>query len=181
MIELPKHLGGSEGETHVDEGTLDFIIRAAGITSMVDVGCGPGGMVSLALSKGLKAAGVDGDFTLQRNVPVHLHDFTTGHVDLKRVYDLCWCVEFVEHVEEKYMDNYMKVFQQCRFVLMTHAFPGQGGHHHVNERPSQYWIDKMAEAGFVFELEMTKRIRQASTMKMFFVRQHGLFFRNERI
>ena len=33
---------------------------------MVDVGCGPGGMVELALSKGLQAAGIDGDFTLQR-------------------------------------------------------------------------------------------------------------------
>ena len=27
---LPPHLGGSEGETHVDTGTLDFIVQATG-------------------------------------------------------------------------------------------------------------------------------------------------------
>jgi cyclopropane fatty-acyl-phospholipid synthase-like methyltransferase len=179
--ELPPHLGGSEGETHIDEGALNFIIGATGSTSMVDVGCGPGGMVEYALSKGMKAAGIDGDFTIARRIPVHIHDFTTGHVDLNRQYDLCWCVEFVEHIEEQYMDNFIKVFQQCRFVMMTHAFPGQGGHHHVNEKPSEYWVQKMSEAGFIFELDMTKAIRHASTMKQFFIRQHGLFFRNGRI
>ena len=180
-IDLPAHLGGSEGETHIDEGTLNFIIGATGSTSMVDVGCGPGGMVDLALRKGLKARGIDGDYLLNRTVPVHIHDFTKGTVKLDQVYDLCWCVEFVEHVEEQYLDNFIQVFQQCKFVMMTHAFPGQGGHHHVNEKSSQYWIDKLTEAGFIFEPQMTDTIRRVSTMKQFFIRQHGLFFRNGRI
>lgn len=180
-MNLPEHLGGSEGETHIDNGALSFIIGAAGIKSMVDVGCGPGGMVELARSKGIDAYGIDGDFTIQRKVPCHLHDFTTGHVDLGRTFDLCWCVEFVEHVEEKYMDNFIKVFQQCKYVMMTHAYPGQGGHHHVNEQPTQYWIDTLNKAGFVFEEDMTKHIRQLSTMKQKYIRTHGLFFKNGRI
>lgn len=180
-MNLPEHLGGSEGETHIDSGALNFIIGATGIQSMVDVGCGPGGMVELARSKGLVATGIDGDFTIQRTVPCHIHDFTQGHVDLGRIYDLCWCVEFVEHVDEQYADNFIKVFQQCRFLMMTHAFPGQGGHHHVNEQPSQYWITKLEEAGFIFEEDMTKYIRQASTMKQRYIRTHGLFFKNGRI
>lgn len=180
-MNLPEHLGGHENETHIDDGALEFIIRATGAKSMVDVGCGPGGMVELALSKGLNAAGIDGDFTLKRNVPCHLHDFTVGHVDLGRNYDICWCVEFVEHVEEQYMDNYIRVFQQCRYLMMTHAFPGQTGHHHVNEQVSQYWIDKLTQAGFIFEIEMTKAIRRASSMKAPYIRQHGLFFKNGRI
>lgn len=181
MNQLPDHLGGSEGETHVDEGTLDFIIQATGAKTMVDVGCGPGGMVQLANSKGMRAIGIDGDFTIQRTIPHFIHDFTTGHVDLKQVFDLCWCVEFVEHVEEQYMQNFIKVFQQCRFLMMTYAVPGQGGHHHVNEQPTEYWIKHLTDAGFVFELEMSKAIRHASTMKQRYIRQHGLFFRNGRI
>jgi cyclopropane fatty-acyl-phospholipid synthase-like methyltransferase len=179
--ELPGHLGGSEGETHIDSGALKFIMGAAGISSMVDVGCGPGGMVEYARSIGLRAEGIDGDWTVPRNIKVHLHDFTTGTVDLKEVFDLCWCVEFVEHVEEQYMMNYIKVFQQCRFVMMTHAFPGQGGHHHVNEQPTEYWIDRMTKAGFIFEPQMTDQIRKVSTMKQGFIRTHGLFFRNGRV
>lgn len=178
---LPAHLGGSENITHLDEGALNFILGATGAKSMVDVGCGPGGMVELALKKGMKAVGIDGDFSLHRNIPFHLHDFSMGYVNLGEVYDLCWCVEFVEHVEERFMDNYFKVFQQCRFVMMTHAFPGQGGHHHVNEQPTKYWIDKMTEAGFIFEPQMTDSIRRVSTMKEMFIRQHGLFFRNGRV
>ena len=178
---LPEHLGGSEGETHIDEGALKFIIGAAGVKSMLDVGCGPGGMVHYARTQGMLAWGVDGDSTLERTVPVHIHDFTTGPVALKRTFDLCWCVEFVEHVEEKYMDNYIQAFQACKFLMMTHAYPGQGGHHHVNEQDTPYWIDKLTQAGFIFEREMTAHIRHASTMKQRYVRQHGLFFKNGRI
>lgn len=180
-MKLPEHLGGSEGETHIDEGALKFIIGATGASSMLDVGCGPGGMVHYAHTQGMLAWGVDGDTTLERRVPVHIHDFTTGPVALKRKFDLCWCVEFVEHVEEKYMDNYIQAFQACKFLMMTHAYPGQGGHHHVNEQDTPYWIDKLTQAGFIFEREMTAHIRHASTMKQRYVRQHGLFFRNGRI
>jgi len=180
-MNLPEHLGGSEGETHIDEGALKFIISATGAKSMLDVGCGPGGMVHYARTQGMLAWGVDGDSLLKRTVPVHIHDFTTGPVALKRTFDLCWCVEFVEHVEEKYMDNYIQAFQACKFLMMTHAYPGQGGHHHVNEQDTPYWMEKLTQAGFIFEREMTAHIRHASTMKQRYVRQHGLFFKNGRI
>lgn len=182
MNQLPEHLGGSEGETHIDEGALKFIMNATEIKSMLDVGCGPGGMVQHARSVGIQAFGVDGDNTIDRgNLPVFIHDFTTGPVPLKRTFDLCWCVEFVEHVEEKYMDNFMSAFQSCKYVMMTHAYPGQGGHHHVNEQDTPYWLDKMAKAGFIFEPKMTDYIRHASTMKQRYIRQYGLFFKNGRI
>lgn len=179
---LPSHLGGSEGETHIDQGALKFIVAATGATSMLDVGCGPGGMVQLARNLGVQAFGVDGDNTLDRgNLPVFIHDFTTGPVPLKRTFDLCWSVEFVEHVEERYMQNYIQAFQACKFLMMTYAYPGQGGHHHVNEQNTPYWIEKLTQAGFIFELEMTAHIRRVSTMEQNFVRQHGLFFKNGRI
>ena len=31
---------------------------------------------------------------------------------------------------------------------MTHAVPGQAGHHHVNCQPSDYWIDLIAQRGY---------------------------------
>lgn len=183
---LPPHLGGSEGETHIDQGALQFIVNATsgmgGVRSMLDVGCGPGGMVDLARKLGIQSFGVDGDTTINRGtLPVFIHDFTTGPVPLKRTFDLCWSVEFVEHVEEKYMDNFIQAFQACRFLMMTYAYPGQGGHHHVNEQDTPYWIDKMTQAGFIFEPQMTDGIRRASTMKQRYIRQHGLFFKNGRI
>jgi len=31
---------------------------------------------------------------------------------------------------------------------MTHAVPGQAGHHHVNCQPAEYWVEKLATRGF---------------------------------
>ena len=181
-IILPLHLGGHENRTNIDAGAFQFIKGAASITSMVDVGCGPGGMVKYAIDNGVEAKGIDGDFSIKTNLPIHIHDFTQGYVQLDKIYDLCWCVEFVEHVEEQFIENFIKVFQQCRFLLMTHAIPGQGGHHHVNEQPYYYWVKKMTEAGFIFEPQVTNMIKQHSTMsKPSFIELNGLFFRNGRI
>ena len=53
MTHLPQHLGGHENETHIDDGALSYFIENFDVKSMVDIGCGPGGMVDLAKRKGL--------------------------------------------------------------------------------------------------------------------------------
>jgi 2-polyprenyl-3-methyl-5-hydroxy-6-metoxy-1,4-benzoquinol methylase len=55
--DLPPHLGGHDNETHLDSGVLDYMIKKYKIESYLDVGCGPGGMVELAASKGLRVMG----------------------------------------------------------------------------------------------------------------------------
>jgi hypothetical protein len=45
---LPEHLGGHLNKTHVDEGALDFLIENFDIATMLDIGCGTGGMLDLA-------------------------------------------------------------------------------------------------------------------------------------
>ena len=64
-MELEAHLGGHQGKTHTDEGTLRWAISKLGIKSMLDIGCGPGGMVELANKMGVDAHGLDGDYTLK--------------------------------------------------------------------------------------------------------------------
>ena len=58
---LEEHLGGHNGVTHLDEGALRWAISTLKIESMLDVGCGPGGMVELAEWYGLDSHGIDGD------------------------------------------------------------------------------------------------------------------------
>ena len=65
-MKLPNHLGGHLNKTHVDEGSLTWIINTFNIKSFLDVGCGTGGMVELSESKGIKSLGIDGDHTLKR-------------------------------------------------------------------------------------------------------------------
>jgi len=186
MTQLPSHLGGHENETHIDRGALRYLIDNLEIKSVVDIGCGLGGMIQCCLNEGIEdVIGLDGDFTIERPDQIALrtaiHDFTTGPYHLDKIYDLAWTVEFVEHVEEKYMQNFIDVFKQCKYVLMTHAFPGQPGHHHVNCQHADYWLNVMEKNGFEPRPYTLQNVRAASTMKERYVRQQSLFFKNGRI
>lgn len=180
---LPIHLGGHQDETHIDDGALTVFIDKFDIKSYLDIGCGPGGMVDLASSKGLKVLGVDGDFTLQRNVSENylLHDYTNGPANVEGTWDLGWSCEFLEHVEERYMDNYMDTFLKCKRIVVTHAFPGQGGHHHVNEQNPDYWFHQFGRRGFLLDMPTTDEVRKASTMAQRYIRTSGLVFFNSNL
>lgn len=159
------------------------------ITTMLDIGCGPGGMVNLAREMGIQAVGIDGDYTVKRDGDYFvIHDYTVGDSPYNKSVDFAWSCEFVEHVEEKYIPNYIKDFQKAKYVIMT--FSESQGHHHVNVKNQEYWVDVFESYGFKFDNETTKIIRSKSTMnttgkfannfKKHFVKNTGLFFINEK-
>ena len=182
---VPMHLGGSEDFVHTDEGALDFLIKTYDIKSYLDIGCGPGWMVRLAQEKGLDAYGVDGDFSV--TVPEEIkdrhfiHDFSTGPwipppEKTRKKFDLAWTVEFVEHVEARYISNFVAPMQNCKYIVMTHAFPNQPGHHHVNCRLEDYWIGVFAANGFKYNHKMSIEMRKCSSMAKGFMARTGMFF-----
>ena len=178
-MKLPEHLGRGEGKeplTHIDGGALRLLKNKFDLKSMIDVGCGSGGMVQLALDLGIDAIGVDGDWSFERDVPFALHDYEKGSFVPDREFDLCYSCEFVEHVWEKYRQNFFDTFKSAKYLLITHAPPGQGGHHHVNEQLAEYWIDALNQDGWEYDETTTMEVRKASTMRMFFMRENGLFF-----
>ena len=179
---LPDHLGGHMGRCHIDHGALDWIKKTFDIGSILDIGCGTGGMVEYAYDTfQMEGLGIDGDGSIQRRAPTVVHDYTKGslHVDNKS-FDLAWSVEFLEHVEEQYIDNFMATFEMAKYALVTAAPPGTDGHHHVNCQPQGYWIDVFEKHGWKYDYEATMAVRQMSTMGRDFMRDNGLFFvRNE--
>lgn len=176
---LPPHLGGQNGKSWTDDGALE-VMWNLGCRKIIDVGCGLGGQVKLAESLGWESYGVDGDWTvLPKETNFILNDYTEGSPVITEAVDLVWCVEFLEHVEEKFMDNYMKTFKdsQAKYLIITHAVPGQGGHHHVNCQDKDYWFDAFGKHGFIYDRELTNQIREASTMKKPFIARTGLVFK----
>lgn len=182
---LPEHLGGHENETHLDEGALNYAIETFGIKSMLDIGCGPAGMVELAHNKGLEVLGVDGDFNVKRPDSVKdkivIHDYYTGPYIPPKQFDLGWSVEFVEHIDWFKMQNFLETFQHCKYIIMTHALPGQPGHHHVNCQVAEYWWGAMNAFGFELLVNESNEMRRKSTMSARYVRQQGYLFKNGRI
>jgi len=179
-IRLGHHLSGHSNKTWVDQGAFKKILEIIKVKTMIDVGCGPGGMVKYCRSLGLNAYGVDGDDSIPREIDdnFYLHDYTKGPFNIKLNFDLCWCVEFLEHVEEKYINNYFDTFKKCRYVFCTFAPSGKRGYHHVNTKDQEYWIKIFNKFDFKFENEKSNLIRQSSTIDKNFVRNYGLLFKN---
>ena len=131
------HLGGHFNIAHIDRGALKFMQNKLGCQSLIDIGCGPGDNVRAARKMGYQAMGIDGDKELIENGwssidDLTIHDYTMGTFNTEKQFDVAWCVEFLEHVEEKYQKNYMNTFQKCKYVVCTAAEPGEPGWHHVN-------------------------------------------------
>lgn len=88
---------------------------------------------------------------------------------LSQKFDWILSLEVGEHIpiefEQNFLDNLDK--HSCKGVILSWAIPGQGGHHHVNNRPSQYIIDQMAKRGFQFDENWTDRFRSAAELSWF--------------
>lgn len=181
--ELPDHLGGHSNKVHTDEPLLKYLIKKYEIKSMVDVGCGPGWMVNIANQLGLDSMGIEGDYTLNLQPPLFLlHDFTKGKPNLDKNYDLTWTVEFLEHVEEKYIENFMHVFQKTKYICCTAATPiAAGVKWHVNCQWPDYWIKKFEEYGFEYDEQETQNIKEVSGMVKPFIKRNGMFYVNKNL
>jgi hypothetical protein len=185
---MPHHLGGGEKRCHDDKGTLQYMIDRFNIKSMIDIGCGRGCQLRVAKTLGLNPVlGIEGDKWLSAqhwgNLPILIHDYTTGPSPLTdETFDLAWTVEFLEHVEEKYIPNYFPDLQRAKYVVCTFAPPGKEGHHHVNCQPYEYWLDVFINYyNFSLIEDACHGIRKMSTMRKHFIRNYGLVFKNNNL
>lgn len=150
-----------------------------GVRSVLDVGCGEGHSTKFFQDLGCRVLGVDGSAQAQRDSVIadfHLrHDFTRGTYLPDEIFDLVWCCEFVEHVEEQFVGHVLQTFARgSRYLMMTYARPGQPGYHHVNCRPARYWIRKVEEIGFRLDRSLTEESRGISPSSHY--RAKGLLF-----
>ena len=184
LNDFPKndpHLGGHGFVTHLDNGLLEYFKNEFQCQSLIDIGCGPGGMVELSQNLGYISEGIDGDYSLIRNnnINVMIHDYTSGPFHHTKKYDLGYSCEFVEHVDIEFVPNFMESFNKCKHVVMTYSPTGTPGYHHVNCNTKEYWIETFKRFGLIFDDAVTTQIKKVSTMKRNFIRDNGLYFKNE--
>jgi hypothetical protein len=141
--------------------------------TMFDIGCGEGHAVKWFLNKNVESCGVDGSnkTLIGSHVKdrIFIHDFTQGRFLLDSLLkpDLIWSCEFLEHVEERYQDNYMKLFASAEKVALTYSEPqwSGGGHHHVNCQSQEYWNYVFSKYGFSWSEDYSMHLRSIASAR----------------
>jgi len=151
--------------------------------SVMDIGAGLGHAASWFHKSGVAVMGLEG---LRYNCDRAVHPLI--HCDLSQTsmycpVDLVLCVEMVEHLEEKYIENLLDTLCCGKIIVMTNALPGQGGYHHVNEQPTEYWIHHMSKRNCSVGYDDSKRIRElaASEGALHIARTGMVYINNDRI
>jgi len=124
------------------------------IASLLDVGAGHGAWAAEWLKAGVKSVlAIDGDYVRPDQLAIpkknfRAHDLGTP-LDLKKRFDLVQSLEVAEHLPaakaELFVDN---LTRHGDVLLFSAAVPHQGGEHHVNEQPPEYWRRKFAARGY---------------------------------
>jgi hypothetical protein len=159
-------------------GPLQAELRAG---SVLDLGCARGVWLSSWLHHGAREVlGIDGNYvdTARLSIPrdAFLARDLSQPLRLGRQFDVVQSLEVAEHLPpaaaETFVDN---LAQHGRVILFSAAIPGQGGEHHVNEQPLEYWRAKFAARGYdVFDF-LRPRIRDERTIA-FCYRYNALLF-----
>ena len=138
----------------------DYLIARFGIETAMDLGSGCGNAAAYFHRKGVRVIAVEGHEASVRGslYPAIRHDLSTAPV-VTRV-DLVHCHELVEHIEPACLDHLLSSMLSGRIIVMTHAVPGQPGHHHVNLQPQAYWVSQFERRGAVLLEEDSRRIRE---------------------
>lgn len=157
------HLGGNFAEGDPAcwcPSAWKYIFNKYSIKTAMDIGSGCGHAAKFFSDQGIKTTAIEGleDNVVNSIYPTVLHDLTTG--PYKKEVDFTNCIEVVEHIEEKFIENLMTTLCQGNYVLITHAVPKQRGWHHVNCQPSEYWIEHFTKRDYNLLKEDSEIIRE---------------------
>jgi len=134
---------------------IPVVLAALDVQSVLDVGCAGGGWLREWQQAGVPDVfGVDGAYVDPADLEIERGRFMSVDLarpfDLGKTFDLVQSLEVAEHIDETasgvFVSNLVK--HAGRFILFSAAVPGQGGEHHVNEQPYDYWRERFAESGF---------------------------------
>jgi SAM-dependent methyltransferase len=134
---------------------LPELVDALNVSTMVDIGCGAGGWLTVAGRLGLKrVVGVDGPWARPQIEKIKTAEFVS--VDLSSppypeigVFDLVICAEVAEHLPESIADDLVQYLTSLsENILFSAAIPHQEGDHHINLQWQSSWIKRFADRGF---------------------------------
>jgi hypothetical protein len=158
---MGKHEYSGDFYSYIDAGSrrsaqivVAMLLREMTIASLLDIGAGHGAWAAEWLSAGVKTVvAVDGDYVRPDQLAIpqkafRAHDLATP-LDLKKRFDLVQSLEVAEHLPADTAETFVdSLTRHGDVILFSAAVPHQGGEHHINEQPPEYWRRKFAARGY---------------------------------
>lgn len=155
------------------------------VQSVIDFGCGPGRFLLPFYENGIEIHGVDASSIAQSEsvVPtenIEQHDLRNPY-NSNTDFDIALCIEVLEHLPQDASETVVNSIAQASDVaIVTAAPPGQGGTHHVNERPATYWINKFEEVDMIYDKSFTTELQNAiDPVELIWLESNLLVFRKK--
>jgi len=164
---------------------VDALVERFQPGSVIDFGCAIGTYLERFKEHGVTIHGVEGNSAAFRhavvpNARLEQHDLRQPY-EPNDYYDLVLSVEVAEHIPERYARTFVNTLAKSgEVVLLTAAPPGQGGKHHVNEKPPEYWIQLFDDYGMEYDQETTSRLKEdISVNSLHHVSRNMMVFKND--
>jgi SAM-dependent methyltransferase len=125
------------------------------VTSILDVGCGQGAWLKVWAEHGAgDVLGLDGSYVDRAALLIPPDRFRPADlaapIDVARRFDLVQCLEVAEHLPRGASETLVRTLvAHGPLLLFSAAPPGQGGEHHINERPHEFWRGLFGRHGYV--------------------------------
>lgn len=155
--------------------------------SVMDLGCGTGGYLKrfneLGASMVYGLEGTQGALDHAVVSTIAKHDLRIPYRSEAK-YDLVQCLEVAEHIHKIYADVLVETIGSlCKpggVIMFTAAPPDQGGVHHINLQPREYWIEKFEARNCVYLKPLTEELKcRLRFEKLYWLKQNLMVFRKE--
>ena len=132
----------------------ELIVSMFHPASVVDVGCGPGTLLSYLRSAGVvDLCGIDGppvSAIFKDDAGEFVAADLTCPLDLSRRFEIATCLEVAEHLPPTAAETLVETLAGLApVVVFSAATPGQGGEGHINEQWPIYWQQIFRRSGLV--------------------------------
>jgi hypothetical protein len=122
--------------------------------SVIDIGCGSGFIMKYINAD--KKQGIEGTANVYKVLRVDKNMVDIR--DLRNIihqdyplYDIAVSIEVAEHIEPQFANTFVEnLCNLSHTIILTAAPPNQGGNHHVNCQPKEYWKEKFKKFNFQY-------------------------------
>lgn len=170
---------GRTAQSWMDELTLQHdwnrrhamsLLAVLGIPrKMLDVGCGDGTFVSVAVNMGVDAIGVDQivDNQWESNFFRYANLVDRFVMDPPKQMNMVLCLEVAEHLDQSAHPTLCDTLAMNlaegggNYLVFSSAHPGQGGNGHISERPASYWQKEFFLRQMNYRDDLTCRLQLA--------------------